>query len=291
MDKEIQKHRFLEALGIVVIILALIRCAFPGITSPGTVAEAADSIAVDTTQVYEANKSNKSNEPNKPNESNEPKEDKKTQKPAYDYYEAKSQSVTRYVPDGERYRRILSVPSYTKAFPDSNDLQLTAARYWGVTPVKNRHDAELRKNELVYIGFSPYYYIDPLYSSIPYLTPRAAILLQDIGKAFFDSLQVKGVPLHRFIVTSVLRTQDDVAKLRRHNGNATENSCHLFGTTFDITYTRYKAVEDPDGPARRVVRDDSLKFILSEVLNDMRNQKRCYIKYEKKQACFHMTVR
>ena len=102
---------------------------------------------------------------------------------------------------------------------------------------------------------------------------------------------MKGVPLHKFIVTSVLRTEEDVAKLRRHNGNATEKSCHLFGTTFDITYTRYKVVEDPDGPHRRTVRDDSLKYILSEVLNDMRKQKRCYIKYEVKQACFHMTVR
>ena len=156
---------------------------------------------------------------------------------------------------------------------------------------ENRLDAEKRKDELVYIDCSPYYYIDPLHSSIPYLVPRAAVLLQDIGQAFFDSLQVKGVPLHRFIVTSVLRTQEDVAKLRRHNGNATENSCHLYGTTIDICYNRYQTVEDPDGPSRRQVRNDSLKFILSEVLNDMRQQNRCFIKYEVKQGCFHMTVR
>ena len=31
--------------------------------------------------------------------------------------------------------------------------------------------------------------------------------------------------------------------------------------------------------------------ILSEVLRDMREQGRCYIKYEVKQGCFHMTVR
>jgi hypothetical protein len=152
-------------------------------------------------------------------------------------------------------------------------------------------DAEERKDELVFIDCSPYYYIDPLHSSIPYLVPRAAVLLQDIGQAFFDSLQVKGVPLHRFIVTSVLRTQEDVAKLRRHNGNATENSCHLYGTTIDICYNRYQTVEDPDGPSRRQVRNDSLKFILSEVLNDMRQQNRCFVKYEVKQGCFHMTVR
>ena len=187
--------------------------------------------------------------------------------------------------------KIRSVSSYAEAFPDTNAVQLVAAQKWGVSPVKNREDAEARKRELVYVGSNPYYHVDPLYSSIPYLVPRAAVLLQDIGQAFFDSLYVKGVPMHKIIVTSVLRSQEDVAKLRRRNGNATENSCHLYGTTFDICYNRYKTVEDPDGPARRQVRNDTLKWVLSEVLRDMRNQNRCYIKYEVKQGCFHMTVR
>lgn len=190
-----------------------------------------------------------------------------------------------------RKHRILSVPNYQEAFPDTNTVQLSAATKWGVSPVINREDAEARKRELVYIGSNPFYHVDPLYSSIPYLVPRAAVLLQDIGQAFYDSLYVKGVPLHKMIVTSVLRSQEDVAKLRRRNGNATENSCHLYGTTFDICYNRYKTVEDPDGPHRRAVRNDTLKWVLSEVLRDMRQQNRCYIKYEVKQGCFHMTVR
>ena len=189
------------------------------------------------------------------------------------------------------YHKIRSVPNYAVAFPDTNGLQLTAANRWGVTPVANREDAESRKRELVYVGANPYFHVDPLYSSIPYLVPRAAVLLQDIGQAFFDSLYVKGVPLHKIIVTSVLRSQEDVAKLRRRNGNATENSCHLYGTTFDICYNRYKTVENPDGPRRREVRNDTLKWVLSEVLRDLREQDRCYIKYEVKQGCFHMTVR
>ena len=252
-NQEIRKHRFLEYLGLIVMMLALVRCAFPGIATPTSVANNDESTAHELTKA--------------------------------------PSTAQHYLADGERPHRIMSVPSYQKAFPDSNSVQLTAANRWGVKPVKNRQDAESRMNELVYIGCSPYYIIDPLYTSIPYLVPRAAILLQDIGQAFFDSLQVKGVPLHRFIVTSVLRTEEDVAKLRRYNGNATENSCHLYGTTVDICYNRYKTVEDPDGPHRREVRNDSLKFILSEVLNDMRRQNRCYIKYEVKQGCFHMTVR
>lgn len=269
-----RKHLFLEIFGVTVMVLALVRCVFPGIATSPDVAEVADSLAVDSVVdeplIAEAVEENVVVEP-------EP-----VQIPSVS---------ARYVPDGERNHRIFSVSSYKTAFPDSNSVQLAAANKWGVKPVKNRLDAEERKDELVYIDCSPYYNIDPLHNSIPYLVPRAAILLQDIGKAFFDSLQVKGVPLHRFIVTSVLRTQEDVSKLRRHNGNATENSCHLYGTTIDICYNRYQTVEDPDGPRRRQVRNDSLKFILSEVLNDMRQQNRCYIKYEVKQGCFHMTVR
>ena len=181
--------------------------------------------------------------------------------------------------------KIRSVASYTAAFPDTNAVQLEAAHKWGVSPVRNREDAESRKRELVYIAANPYYHVDPLYSSIPYLVPRAAVLLQDIGQAFFDSLYVKGVPLHQLIVTSVLRSQEDVAKLRRRNGNATENSCHLYGTTFDICYNRYHPV------GAREVRNDTLKWVLSEVLRDFREQQRCFIKYEVKQGCFHMTVR
>lgn len=190
-----------------------------------------------------------------------------------------------------RSHRIRSVASYQECFPDTNAVQLAAAKRWGVSPVKNREDAEARKRELVYIGSNPYYHVDPLYSSIPYLVPHAADLLQDIGQAFFDSLYVKGLPLHRIIVTSVLRSQEDVAKLRRRNGNATENSCHLYGTTVDICYNRYETVQDPAGPVRRAVRNDTLKWVLSEVLRDMREQGRVYIKYEVKQGCFHMTVR
>ena len=180
--------------------------------------------------------------------------------------------------------RILSVPNYKKAFPDSQSVQIVAAERWGVRPVQNREDAEKRKKELVYIGESPYWHVDRLSSSIPYLVPRAALLLQDIGQAFYDSLYVKGVPFNQLIVTSVLRSMEDVAKLQRHNPNATEQSCHLYGTTVDICYNRYQ-------PLKREVRNDTLKWVLSEVLRDKRNEGRCYIKYEVKQGCFHMTVR
>ena len=183
-----------------------------------------------------------------------------------------------------QHHPVRSVPDYKAAFPDSQAVQIVAAERWGVRPVSNRVDAEYRMNELVYVGENPYYHVDRLSSSIPYLVPRAAVLLQDIGQAFYDSLYVKGLPINKLIVTSLLRTEDDVARLQQRNGNATERSCHLFGTTFDICYNRYH-------PVTREVRNDTLKWVLSEVLRDKRAEGRCYIKYEVKQGCFHMTVR
>lgn len=191
----------------------------------------------------------------------------------------------------ERRTRIYSVSSFQNTFNDLNDVQMKSARRWGVSPVANRAEADKRMHELVNIECSPYFHVDKLNSSVAYLVPKAAVLLNDIGRSYFDSLQIKGIPLHKVIITSVLRTEDDIRKLRTHNANATENSCHLYGTTFDLCYNRYVTVDDPDAPGRRAVRNDSLKWVLSEVLRDLRQKDRCYVKYEVKQGCFHITVR
>lgn len=186
---------------------------------------------------------------------------------------------------------IYSVPTFKNTFPDMQDVQIEAALKYGVKSVANREDAELRKKELVYVGANPYFHIDRLSWSIPYLVPRASVLVQDIGKAFFDSLYVKHIPMHKIILTSLLRTKEDVQKLQQRNGNATDNSCHLYGTTVDICYNRYITVSDPDSNPRRKVQNDTLKWVLSEVLRDFREKERCYVKYEVKQGCFHITVR
>lgn len=282
---KISKNRYLEGFSLVVILLAIVRCVFPSVAEnkggPGT---GADTAAVrtapekseDTAGVTGAGQ----------------RSEAVSAAVAADSQHAATAPSLFFNPDGSLVKnRIRSVPNFGRAFPDQNDVQLIAAEKWGVRPVSNRGEAESRKAELVYVGSNPYFYIDRLHSSIPYLVPRAAVLLQDIGRSFFDSLQTKAVPLHKIIVTSVMRSKEDVQKLRGHNGNATQNSCHLYGTTFDVCYNRYKTVEDPAGPKRRQVRNDTLKWVLSEVLNDMRLRDRCYVKYEVHQGCFHITVR
>lgn len=199
---------------------------------------------------------------------------------------------TGTMPRDQHWHPIRGVVSYDASFCDLQDVQIQAAQKWGVRPPRNRAEAEQRKSELVYVGSSPYYHLDPVMtSSIPYLVPRAAMLLNRIGRNFYDSCYVKGVPLHKVIVSSVLRSEEDVEKLAEGNGNVSRQSCHRYGTTVDVCYTRFHPVSHPDGPVRRVVRDDTLKWVLSEVLRDLREEGACYVKHEVKQSCFHITVR
>ena len=188
-------------------------------------------------------------------------------------------------------RNIKGVISYKRSFGDLNDTHMVAAKKIGIKPLKDREAAEKLGSKVMEIKNGDFYQVDSLTHSIPFLVPRASALLDSIGANFLDSLENKGLNPNQVIVTSVLRTQDDVKKLRRVNGNASANSVHMFGTTFDISYKRFFKVEDPDGRPMQDVRADTLKLVLSEVLRDLRKKDMCYVKYELKQGCFHITAR
>jgi hypothetical protein len=55
----------------------------------------------------------------------------------------------------------------------------------------------------------------------------------------------------------------------------------------DVSYRRFEKHDD-EGPDAKEV---ALKAVLAEVLRDLREEGRCYVKYEIKQACFHITAR
>ena len=293
------KNRFLLGFVVVVCVLALVRLISPGVAEPRTsVADlsVADSLATDSVNQLAMAEEDKEEENKAANEIAETSDDL-TQEAAGTGSETDAAADSSNTPsiffdkNGKEVKhRIFSVPHFGNTFPDQQDVQILAANKHGVNPVQNREEAEHSKGKLVYVGSNPFFYVDKLNSSIPYLVPRASVLLQDIGRAYFDSLQIKGIPLHKIIVTSILRTKDDVAKLRTRNGNATENSCHLYGTTFDVCYNRYKQIQTRQQP-RRQVQNDTLKWVLSEVLRDMRDRNRCLVKYEVKQGCFHITVK
>ena len=289
------KNRFLLGFVVIVLILALIRVAKPSVAeSCLTKTEAVDSLKNDSAALLAEDDAALEAEASRSNESQLNGASAGTivdAVPEIALDSAAKGSSIFFDKDGKEVKhRIFSVPHFGNTFPDQQDVQIQAANHYGVKPVQNRDEAEHSKGALVYVGSNPFFYVDKLNNSIPYLVPRASVLLQDIGRAYFDSLQIKGIPLHKIIVTSILRTKDDVAKLRTRNGNATENSCHLYGTTFDVCYNRYKTVQTAKNP-RREVRNDSLKWVLSEVLRDFRERGRCLVKYEVNQGCFHITVK
>ena len=170
-------------------------------------------------------------------------------------------------------------------FNDNNPHQLANVKKYGIEPLEDR--SQLTKKvtrHLRHIEENKYYSIDPLTHSVPYLTPQAAKLLKEIGKNFQKAERKHRMGTYKVIVTSVLRTKDDVRKLMKVNSNAVSNSAHCRATTFDITYRRFKYVEGKENDGRQ------MKYLLGEVLDKLRQKGRCYVRYETQQTCLHITV-
>jgi hypothetical protein len=190
------------------------------------------------------------------------------------------------MPPGGHRIHINSVGACHRVFNDSNYLHIAVASKIGIKPINNLTDAWKAGASLVRLKSCEAYYLDHLSHSLPYLVPKADKLLTDIGIAFRDSLKARGGGDYRIKVTSVLRTPALVKHLRRRNRNAVDTSAHLYGTTFDISYAKFIC----NNPAVPTTQED-MKNLLAEVVFAMREKGRCYVKYEYKQACFHITAR
>jgi hypothetical protein len=173
------------------------------------------------------------------------------------------------------------------SFNDLQDKQKEAALKNGLAPFESRAVIEANYNrlhkegKLVHIKSNSKYIVRDLTYSSPYVVPKVAKLLNDIALAFIQKTQSRS----RFIVTSVLRTEEDIEKLREVNGNASSNSCHCNATTIDISYASFE--QDEERPRDLY----ELRLALAQVLHQLRKEERCYVKIERKQFCYHITVR
>ena len=174
---------------------------------------------------------------------------------------------------------------YERSFNDLQDKQKAAALENGVAPIESRAEIENNfkqyRRKLTHIETNDRYIVRDLTYSAPYVVPKVAELLDDLA----DKFQARTQSRTRFVVTSVLRTEEDVKKLRRVNINASTNSCHCNATTIDISYARFGA----DKVRPRDLYE--LRLALAEVLHELRKEGRCYVKIERKQYCYHITVR
>ena len=179
------------------------------------------------------------------------------------------------------------IRSLPRQFNDSNKYHLAEARAIGIDPISDLSHTWSTRRPLQRIRSCREYFVDDLTHSYPFLVPEAASLLSEIGRRFNDTLAARGGGDYRVKVTSVLRTAESVKRLRRRNVNATDSSAHQFGTTFDISYAKF--ICDSAGTIPR--RQEDLKNLLGEILLGLRDSGLCWVKYERKQGCFHITAR
>jgi hypothetical protein len=154
-----------------------------------------------------------------------------------------------------------------------------------------KDDSELKKRisdgRLVKIRSRKKYVVGVMAYSSPYMTPDSKKLLDEIARRFSEKTSQKGLYGARFIVTSMTRKTESVKKLRKFNRNASENSPHLYGNAFDISYKRFVV-------RKWILTNCDQKYMkeaLAEVIWQIRQEKKCWATYEKGQSCFHVVAR
>lgn len=121
------------------------------------------------------------------------------------------------------------------------------------------------------------YTIEKLTHSKAFLNSRAKTVLERIASKFYEENNVT------MTVTSLTRSEESQASLRRVNSNAAKGeSSHNYGASFDLSYTKFNNKYTYNKTHR-----DNLEAILKQLQED---GKIYYIK-EYRQHCFHITVK
>ena len=164
---------------------------------------------------------------------------------------------------------------------DTYEEHLSAAELKGLKLIQNDYELYLRVSEksLVEAYSGKGYKVDSLTHSYPYFTPETKTVLEELGRAY-ESLAGEG---NFFTVSSATRTEEQQKALKRRNRNATDgNSSHSFGVSFDISYIRFNGIRDWDVKAQKN---------LETVLNHFQQTGKIYVIKERRQSCYHVTVR
>ena len=138
---------------------------------------------------------------------------------------------------------------------------------------------KINDSTLVDITLGNGYRVDSLTHSFPFVTPDTKAVLEELGQAY-AALAGEG---NFFTVSSATRTESQQKALKRRNKNATDgNSSHSYGISFDISYIRFNGIRGWDGKAQQN---------LEKVLNHFQQTGKIYVIKERRQSCYHVTVR
>lgn len=197
-----------------------------------------------------------------------------------------SQATERQPNNTEPIKLDLPIPRVIPPIPDElitkeYDKHLYAAEYNGFGAIENEGQFKslIEEGKLVEINRGPGYEVMPLTHSHPYITPYSKAILEELGQAFQSLTDAESF----FTLTSVTRTPEQQKSLRRRNKNATDGpSSHSYGVSFDISYIRLNG-------NKRYSR--SLQNKIEKILSDYEKADKIVFIKERKQSCYHVTVR
>ena len=131
------------------------------------------------------------------------------------------------------------------------------------------------------------YKVEKMAHSYPYLTRDSRKLLNELAGRFRKKVRNDDLMGSRFIITSMTRTTENIKDLGKENTNTSDNSPHLIGNAFDISYARFLLKK------LYITECDKwyMKEALAEVIWELREEKKCWATYEKSQGCFHIVSR
>lgn len=163
------------------------------------------------------------------------------------------------------------------------------ARLAGIEKCSDAGDITKRviSGKLRRVRSNMHYKVEDLTYSYPYLTRDSKRLLDEIGRRFNEKIGKEGLKGSRFIITSMTRTSEKLKGLGRTNGNVSDNSPHLNGNAFDISYARFSLLKYQVTECDRWY----MKEALAEVIYELRKEKKCWATYERQQGCFHVVSR
>lgn len=149
----------------------------------------------------------------------------------------------------------------------------------GLIGSENHFKQLIEEKKLEKINKGAGYEVMKLTHSYPYITSYSKVVLEELGLAFQTLTDEDSF----FTITSVTRTPEQQQSLRKRNKNATAGeSSHSYGVSFDISYIRFNGKRNWSSTKQKK---------LEKVLDEFQEAGKILFIKERKQSCYHVTVR
>jgi hypothetical protein len=188
-----------------------------------------------------------------------------------------------------------------------------AAVKFGLPPIHDNNQIKifLESGKLTKVDSTPekQFYFYNVRDEYRYLTPAAAAGLDLISERFQKNIRKRITsPVVKIAVSSAVRPVNYQKGLTEKNLNASIESTHCYGTSFDIFYDDYyvslpepsaenstaKNIEEPLRKRFGFLIGDALRrefhSVLMETLIELQDEGIIYVILERKQRCYHVTV-